>query len=106
MQPGGELCGARAIGVSLRPDPQEGLLHEVLGGGAVAAAELQHVGHQPLQAPLLLQTTFDGVTYSQMIAQANFRGYTTTEVPIPTRYFAEASSVSFDSGVAPPITLQ
>jgi hypothetical protein len=32
---------------------------------------------------------------SQMIAQANYRGYVTTEVPIPTRYFPEASSVNF-----------
>ena len=32
---------------------------------------------------------------SQMIAQVNWRGYVTTEVPIPTRYFAEASSINF-----------
>ncbi|MES2200981.1 MAG: glycosyltransferase family 2 protein [candidate division FCPU426 bacterium] len=32
---------------------------------------------------------------SQMIAQTNYRGYVCTEVPIPTRYFKEASSVSF-----------
>jgi glycosyltransferase involved in cell wall biosynthesis len=32
---------------------------------------------------------------SQVIAQTNYRGYVTTEVPIPTRYFAEASSVNF-----------
>ncbi len=37
----------------------------------------------------------DFVFDSQMIAQANFKGYPTTEVPIPTRYFPEASSVSF-----------
>lgn len=32
---------------------------------------------------------------SQVIAQVNYRGYITTEVPIPTRYFSEASSVGF-----------
>lgn len=32
---------------------------------------------------------------SQVIAQVNYRGYMVTEVPIPTRYFAEASSVGF-----------
>jgi hypothetical protein len=32
---------------------------------------------------------------SQMIAQTNYKGYVTTEVPIPTRYFKEASSVNF-----------
>ncbi len=36
---------------------------------------------------------------SQMIAQSNYRGYVTTEVPIPTRYFKEASSVGFKTSV-------
>jgi glycosyltransferase involved in cell wall biosynthesis len=34
---------------------------------------------------------------SQVIAQVVYRGYTATEVPIPTRYFAEASSVNFST---------
>jgi glycosyltransferase involved in cell wall biosynthesis len=36
---------------------------------------------------------------SQMIAQANALGFATTEVPIPTRYFAEASSVNFKTSL-------
>jgi glycosyltransferase involved in cell wall biosynthesis len=59
-----------------------------------------HTGFRAYSRRLLMDVPYvlnsdDFVFDSQMIAQANFRGYTTTEVPIPTRYFAEASSVSF-----------
>jgi glycosyltransferase involved in cell wall biosynthesis len=44
---------------------------------------------------------------SQMIAVANYRGYVTTEIPIPTRYFPEASSISFkNSSIYGLMTLQ
>ena len=59
-----------------------------------------HTGFRAYSRRLLMDVPYvlnsdDFVFDSQMIAQANYRGYTTTEVPIPTRYFAEASSVSF-----------
>ena len=59
-----------------------------------------HTGFRAYSRRLLSDVPYvlnsdDFVFDSQMIAQANFKGYTTTEVPIPTRYFAEASSVSF-----------
>lgn len=59
-----------------------------------------HTGFRAYSRRLLMDVPYvlnsdDFVFDSQMIAQANFRGYTTTEVPIPTRYFPEASSVSF-----------
>ncbi|HXB97323.1 MAG TPA: glycosyltransferase family 2 protein [bacterium] len=59
-----------------------------------------HTGFRAYSRRLLMDVPYiknsdDFVFDSQMIAQANFRGYTTTEVPIPTRYFAEASSVNF-----------
>jgi glycosyltransferase involved in cell wall biosynthesis len=37
---------------------------------------------------------------TQVIAQAVAFGFTITEIPVPTRYFAEASSVNFRSSVA------
>lgn len=59
-----------------------------------------HTGFRAYSRRLLMDVPYvlnsdDFVFDSQMIAQANYRGYTTTEVPIPTRYFSEASSVSF-----------
>jgi glycosyltransferase involved in cell wall biosynthesis len=36
---------------------------------------------------------------TQVIAQANVKGLPTTEIPIPTRYFKEASSVGFGTSV-------
>ena len=59
-----------------------------------------HTGFRAYSRRLLTDVPYvlnsdDFVFDSQMIAQANFKGYGTTEVPIPTRYFAEASSVSF-----------
>jgi glycosyltransferase involved in cell wall biosynthesis len=59
-----------------------------------------HTGFRAYSRRLLMDLPYvlnsdDFVFDSQMIAQANFRGYVTTEVPIPTRYFPEASSVSF-----------
>jgi glycosyltransferase involved in cell wall biosynthesis len=59
-----------------------------------------HTGFRAYSRRLLMDVPYvknsdDFVFDSQMIAQANFRGYVTTEVPIPTRYFAEASSVNF-----------
>lgn len=59
-----------------------------------------HTGFRAYSRRLLCDVPYvlnsdDFVFDSQMIAQANFRGYTTTEVPIPTRYFPEASSVNF-----------
>ena len=55
-----------------------------------------HTGFRAYSRRLLMDVPYvknsdDFVFDSQMIAQANFRGYVTTEVPIPTRYFAEAS---------------
>lgn len=59
-----------------------------------------HTGFRAYSRRLLCDVPYvlnsdDFVFDSQMIAQANYRGYVTTEVPIPTRYFAEASSVNF-----------
>jgi len=61
-----------------------------------------HTGFRAYSRRLLMDVPYvknsdDFVFDSQMIAQANFRGYVTTEVPIPTRYFAEASSVNFST---------
>ncbi len=57
-----------------------------------------HTGFRAYSRRLLCDVPYvlnsdDFVFDSQMIAQANFKGYTTTEVPIPTRYFPEASSI-------------
>ncbi|MGH7441734.1 MAG: glycosyltransferase family 2 protein [bacterium] len=59
-----------------------------------------HTGFRAYSRRLLCDVPYvlnsdDFVFDSQMIAQANFKGYTTTEVPIPTRYFPEASSINF-----------
>lgn len=59
-----------------------------------------HTGFRAYSRRLLADVPYvlnsdDFVFDSQMIAQANWRGYTATEVPIPTRYFPEASSVGF-----------
>jgi glycosyltransferase involved in cell wall biosynthesis len=59
-----------------------------------------HTGFRAYSRRLLTDVPYvlnsdDFVFDSQMIAQANFKGYGTTEVPIPTRYFSEASSISF-----------
>ncbi len=59
-----------------------------------------HTGFRAYSRALLSTVPFvlnsdDFVFDTQMIAQANFFGFPTTEIPIPTRYFAEASSVNF-----------
>jgi glycosyltransferase involved in cell wall biosynthesis len=36
---------------------------------------------------------------TQVIAQGNIKGFPSTEIPIPTRYFSEASSVGFRTSV-------
>jgi glycosyltransferase involved in cell wall biosynthesis len=59
-----------------------------------------HTGFRAYSRRLLTDVPYvlnsdDFVFDSQMIAQANYRGYAATEVPIPTRYFKEASSVGF-----------
>jgi glycosyltransferase involved in cell wall biosynthesis len=59
-----------------------------------------HTGFRAYSRRLLCDVPYvlnsdDFVFDSQMIAQANWKGYTTTEIPIPTRYFAEASSIGF-----------
>jgi len=59
-----------------------------------------HTGFRAYSRRLLTDVPYvlnsdDFVFDSQMIAQANWKGYVTTEVPIPTRYFPEASSVNF-----------
>jgi glycosyltransferase involved in cell wall biosynthesis len=59
-----------------------------------------HTGFRAYSRRLLCDIPFvlnsDNFVFdSQVIAQVNYRGYTATEVPIPTRYFAEASSVNF-----------
>jgi len=59
-----------------------------------------HTGFRAYSRRLLCDIPFvlnsDNFVFdSQVIAQVNYRGYVTTEVPIPTRYFAEASSVNF-----------
>jgi glycosyltransferase involved in cell wall biosynthesis len=59
-----------------------------------------HTGFRAYSRRLLCDVPFmlnsDNFVFdSQMIAQVNWKGYVTTEVPIPTRYFAEASSINF-----------
>ncbi len=59
-----------------------------------------HTGFRAYSRRLLCEVPFvlnsDNFVFdSQMIAQANWKGFVTTEVPIPTRYFPEASSVNF-----------
>jgi len=59
-----------------------------------------HTGFRAYSRRLLTDVPYvlnsdDFVFDSQMIAQANFKGYAATEIPIPTRYFFEASSVGF-----------
>jgi glycosyltransferase involved in cell wall biosynthesis len=63
-----------------------------------------HTGFRAYSRRLLCRVPFvlnsdDFVFDSQMIAQANALGFPTTEVPIPTRYFAEASSVNFKTSL-------
>jgi glycosyltransferase involved in cell wall biosynthesis len=59
-----------------------------------------HTGFRAYSRRLLCDVPYvlnsdDFVFDSQMIAQANFKGYAATEIPVPTRYFAEASSIGF-----------
>ena len=46
-----------------------------------------------------LKNSDDFIFDGQFIAQAHAHGFRATEVPIPTRYFAEASSISFNASV-------
>jgi glycosyltransferase involved in cell wall biosynthesis len=64
-----------------------------------------HTGYRAFSADLLRSIPFlrnsDGFVFDQQIfAQVAARGARVTEVPIPTRYFDEASSVGFRTSVA------
>jgi glycosyltransferase involved in cell wall biosynthesis len=59
-----------------------------------------HTGFRAYSRKLLCEIPFvlnsDNFVFdSQVIAQVNYKGFIATEVPIPTRYFEEASSVNF-----------
>ncbi len=59
-----------------------------------------HTGFRAYSRRLLCEVPFvlntDNFAFdTQVIAQANYKGFTCTEIPIPTRYFPEASSVNF-----------
>lgn len=64
-----------------------------------------HTGYRAFSADALRRVAFlrndDGFVFDQeIIAQLLERGARVVEIPIPTRYFHEASSVSFGSSVA------
>jgi hypothetical protein len=63
-----------------------------------------HTGYRAFSAELLRSIPFarnsDGFVFDQqMFAQVVARGARVVELPIPTRYFLEASSVSFSASV-------
>ncbi len=63
-----------------------------------------HTGFRAYSRRFLLSVPFplnddDFHFDTQVIAQGSIKGFPATEIPIPTRYFAEASSVGFRAGV-------
>jgi hypothetical protein len=47
-----------------------------------------------LSIPFILNSD-DFVFDTEIISQVEMRGFPTTEIPVPTRYFKEASSINF-----------
>jgi glycosyltransferase involved in cell wall biosynthesis len=63
-----------------------------------------HTGYRAYSRPLLetvpfLRNSNDFVFDTEMIFQANFFGFKFAEVPVTTKYFNEASSISFTASV-------
>jgi glycosyltransferase involved in cell wall biosynthesis len=59
-----------------------------------------HTGFRAYSRRLLLDIPFainsnDFVFDTEVIAQVEIKGYNTSEIPVPTRYFKEASSINF-----------
>ena len=59
-----------------------------------------HTGYRAYSRKLLLDIPFvinsnDFVFDTEVIAQVEIKGYKSSEVPVPTRYFKEASSINF-----------